>query len=147
MGNSGALSTQVDREAVVAEKIKESGLVRTVVLMGLAEGLAEELARVLAQGGYTVCLGPLLPRDLALRLIDQAEADVVFCPAEPESCAPLLETMKAERPGLPVVAVSRLPEVSAWLNALELGAADYCAPPFEPAQIQWILQSALNPAA
>jgi len=55
--------------------------------------------------------------------------------------------MKAERPGLPVVAVSRLPEVSAWLNALELGAADYCAPPFEPAQIHWILQSALKPAA
>jgi DNA-binding NtrC family response regulator len=121
--------------------------VPTVVLMGLPEGLAEELREVLSLGGCTVCLGPLLPRDLALRLIDQAEADVVFCPAEPEQCAPLLATMKAEKPGLPVVAVSRLPEVSAWLNALELGAADYCAPPFEPAQIRWILQSALNPAA
>jgi len=131
----------------MTERVKRSGLVPTVILMGLTEGLAEELGKVLAQGGCTVCLGPLLPRDLALRLIDQAEADVVFCPAEPEQCAPLLETMKTEKPGLPVVAVSPLPEVSAWLNALELGAADYCAPPFEPAQIQWILQSALNPAA
>jgi len=131
----------------MAEGVRQNGPLPTVVLMGLAEGLAEELGRVLAQEGYTVCLGPLLPRDLALRLIDQAEAGVVFCPAEREHCAPLLEAMKAEKPGLPVVAVSRLPEVSSWLNALELGAADYCAPPFEPAQIQWILQSALKPAA
>jgi DNA-binding NtrC family response regulator len=131
----------------MAERVTQGAPVPTVVLMGLAEGLAEELGKVLAQGGCTVCSGPLLPRDLALRLIDQAEADVVFCPAEPEFCTPLLETMRAEKPGLPVVAVSQVPEVSAWLNALELGAADYCAPPFEPAQIQWILQSALNPAA
>ncbi|MGO9274209.1 MAG: hypothetical protein ACLQOO_28890 [Terriglobia bacterium] len=131
----------------MAESVKQSEPVPTVVLMGLAENLAEELGKVLVQEGYTVCLGPLLPRDLALRLIEQAEAGVVFCPADPEQCAPVLEVMKAEKPGLPVVAVSRLPEVSAWLNALELGAADYCAPPFEPAQIRWILQSALKPAA
>jgi chemotaxis response regulator CheB len=39
--------------------------------------------------------------------------------------------MKQERPGVPVVVVSRLPEASLWLNVLELGAADYCAAPFE----------------
>jgi DNA-binding NtrC family response regulator len=83
---------------------------------------------------------------VALSLVDQAEADVVFCPAEPEQYAPLLEGIHVEKPGLPVVVVSRLPEASAWLDALELGAADYCAPPFEPAQIQWILQSALKAA-
>lgn len=70
----------------------------------------------------------------------------MFCPAEPEQYASLLEAMKAERPGVPVVVVSRLPEVSAWLHALELGAVDYCAPPFEPDHIQWILQSALKAA-
>jgi DNA-binding NtrC family response regulator len=131
----------------MAESVKQGGLTPTVVFMGLTEGLAEELAKVLVQVGYTVCLGPLLPRDLALRTIDHTQPDVVFCPAEPEQCAPLLEAMKAARPGLPVVTVSRLPEVSVWLKALELGAADNCAPPFEPAQIQWILQSALHRAA
>ncbi|HME00463.1 MAG TPA: hypothetical protein VKM93_24420 [Terriglobia bacterium] len=130
----------------MGERVKQSGTVPRVVLMGLAEGLAEKLGKVLSQEGCTVCLEPRLPRDLALRLIDQAEADVVFCPAEPEQYAPLLEAMKAERPGVPVVVVSRLPEVSGWLDALELGAADYCAPPFEPVQIQWILQSALKAA-
>jgi len=129
----------------MAETVKQGGLAPTVVLMGL-EGLGEELGQILSQQGYTVCLGPLLPRDVALELIDQAGAGIVFCPAEPEHCAPLLEVMKAEKPELPVVAVSRLPEVSLWLGALELGAADYCAPPFEPVQIKWILQSALKPA-
>lgn len=126
------------------EKTKQSGTVPTVLLMGLAEGLAEELGKALSQEGCTVRCEPLSPRDLALRLIDRADADVVFCPAEPEQCAPLLEAMKTERPGLPVVAVSRLPEVSAWLDALERGAVDYCAPPFESAQIHWVLQSALK---
>ena len=80
------------------EGVEQSGTVPRVVLIGLAEGLAEELGKVLSQEGCTVCEQPPLPRDLALRLIDQAEADVVFCPAEPERYAPLLEAMKAESP-------------------------------------------------
>lgn len=40
-----------------------------------------------------------------------------------------------------MVVVSRLPEVEGWLNALEAGAADYCAAPFEPAQLGWLLET------
>jgi DNA-binding NtrC family response regulator len=128
----------------VAERLKESGTAPTVLLMGLAEGLAAELGKALSQEGCTVCIEPLLPRNLALHPINRADADVVFCPAEPEQYTPLLEAMKAERPGFPVVVVSRLPEASAWLDALERGAVDYCAPPFESVQIHWVLQSALR---
>jgi DNA-binding NtrC family response regulator len=134
------------REAIVAERVKQSGTVPTVVLVGLAEGLAEELGKALSREGCTVCFEPLLPRDLALGLIDRADADVVFCPAEPERYAPFLEAIKVERPGVPVVVFSRLPEVSAWLDALERGAVEYCAPRFESAQIHWVLQSALKAA-
>lgn len=129
----------------MAETTKQSASVPTVVLLGLAGGLAEELERALSREGCNVCLEPLVPRDQALQLI-KADPDVVFCPAEPERYVPLLEAMKSQRPGLPVVVVSRLPEVSAWLDALERGAADYCAPPFESAQIHWILESALGRA-
>jgi DNA-binding NtrC family response regulator len=129
----------------MAEATKQSGAVPTVVRVGLVGGLAEELGKALSREGCTVWLEPLAPRDQALRLIE-TDADVVFCPAEPEQYAPLLEAMKAKRPGLPVVVVSRLPEVSAWLDALERGAMDYCAPPFESAQIHWVLQSALKAA-
>lgn len=132
----------------MTETVNRSGITPKVVLMGLAEGegLAEELRNALWREGCAVHLGSLSPHDQALTLINQVEADVVFCPAQPEQYAPLLEAIHLERPELPVVVVSRLPEASAWLDALELGAADYCAPPFEAAQIQWILQSALKAA-
>jgi hypothetical protein len=45
------------------------------------------------------------------------------------------------------VVVSRLPEVSAWLDALEQGAADYCGAPFERKQVGWVLNSSLPAAA
>ena len=47
---------------------------------------------------------------------------------------------------MPVIVVSRLPEVSAWLQALEQGAADYCGAPFEARQVRWALNSSLAPA-
>ena len=44
-----------------------------------------------------------------------------------------------------LAAYVQLPElrevVADWLDALEAGASDYCAAPFEPAQIRWVLQS------
>ena len=42
------------------------------------------------------------------------------------------------------VVVSRLADESAWLEALDAGAADFCAAPFEPTQLRWLLQSRLN---
>jgi len=118
-----------------------------VVLIGLDGSRADELRQVLREQGYAVHSRPLPRFSQALSLVEEVKADLVFCSAEPEQCAPLLQAMKQERTDVPVVAVSRLPEVSLWLNALELGAADYCAPPFESIQIQWILESALKSAA
>jgi DNA-binding NtrC family response regulator len=57
---------------------------------------------------------------------------------------PLLEAIAHRWPELPVIVVSRMPEVSEWLDAIEAGAADYCAAPFESAHIQWILSSTLR---
>jgi len=42
-----------------------------------------------------------------------------------------------------VVVVSRIPETSEWLDALEAGATDYCAAPFERQHISWVVESAL----
>ncbi len=51
--------------------------------------------------------------------------------------------MKLKGLRLPVVVVSRLPEVSEWLDALDAGAADYCAAPFEHQHMSWLIESAL----
>jgi hypothetical protein len=40
-----------------------------------------------------------------------------------------------------VVVETRNPEVREWLDALESGAADYCAAPFERSQLRWIMDS------
>ena len=125
----------------MAKKINFSS---SVALIGLGQSLADELRRVLRDQGYAVHFGPLSLPAQALCLIEEVNADVVFCSAEPERCVPLLQAMKQERRGVPVVVVSRLPEASLWLNALELGAADYCTPPFESTQIKWVLQSVLK---
>jgi len=46
---------------------------------------------------------------------------------------------------VPVVVVSRHPEPAEYLDAMDAGAADYCAAPFEPSHIRWILQRGRRP--
>lgn len=68
---------------------------------------------------------------------DRPRPDIVFCSPSPEVLQPVLQRFKHT----PVVVVSRLPEVDGWLDALEAGAADYCAAPFEPTQLRWLLDT------
>src|ERR1051325_3601005 len=77
--------------------------------------------------------------DDAKSLLDHAgEHEVIFCPADSE----LLHLLQDRKPPVPVVAVSRIPETGELLNAMEAGAYDYCAPPFEPGHLRWILKGA-----
>ena len=62
----------------------------------------------------------------------------------PKHYCALLKALKRRSLKPAVVVASRLPEVSAWLDALEHGAANYCAAPFESRDIRWILEAALG---
>jgi DNA-binding NtrC family response regulator len=119
-------------------------MISKIVLFGLEDSLAAELARELAGQTQTVSSFPFLAASDCSALIDEAHADVVFCAAEPERYTPLLEVVKQKKPGLPIIVVSRCPETSQWLEVLEAGASDYCSPPFEPIQMRWILETALK---
>lgn len=79
-------------------------------------------------------------KDPALCAIEIATThpDVVFISSH-VSLANLLQQVSRK---VPVIVVSRNPETNEWLDAIEAGAADYCAPPFESAQLRWILQGA-----
>ncbi|MGC4048184.1 MAG: hypothetical protein QM757_00500 [Paludibaculum sp.] len=68
---------------------------------------------------------------------DRPRPDIVFCSPAPEVLQPVLQRFKHT----PVVVVSRLPEVDGRPDALEAGAADYCAAPFEPTQLRWLLDT------
>jgi len=109
---------------------------KKVLLAGLEPELARELTESLRASGVVINNATKLePANLS-------EADIVFCQTRQPG---LLELLAATQ--IPVVVVSRLPEVNEWLDAMEAGAADYCAAPFEREQIDWILNSNLRPRA
>jgi DNA-binding NtrC family response regulator len=113
-----------------------------IVLFGLADDLAENSRKVLAEQGHVVFAYPVLPAAQALNVIEQIQANFVFCAAEPEIYKALLAAIRQKMAGLPLVVVSRLPETGAWLDALQAGASDYCAPPFDSTSMRWVLESA-----
>jgi len=126
-------------------KQKAERVSRTVssrVLFGLSDSLTLELERVLSLEGVRVYTHRSVPGPHSLNMLKTLHPDVVFCAAEPDRCRPLLEAMRQRQINLPVVVVSRSAETANWMIALEAGAQDYCAPPFEPLQIRWILETA-----
>lgn len=116
-----------------------------IVLLGLEERLAGELAAVLESQDHTVFAEPFRPPSECTRLLRRIGADVVFCPAERDRYMSLLRALERDAEPTPVIVVSRTPEVAEWLDAIEAGASDYCTAPFEPTHIAWILQSNVKP--
>lgn len=102
---------------------------RKALLFQLDEALASSLQQVLSNCNCNTSVTDSEEK--------RTPPDIVFCP----SSAAILSVALARFHGLPVVVVSRLPEVEGWLNALEDGAADYCAAPFEAAQLRWLLET------
>ncbi|MBI4893633.1 MAG: hypothetical protein HY821_23635 [Acidobacteria bacterium] len=106
---------------------------RKALLFRLEEPLASALQQTLTLCG---CKSRLIDAPAA-----HQRADIVFCPSTGDLLRAALERFR----GLPVVVVSRLPEESGWLDALEAGAADYCAAPFEPIHLRWLLDAHIRP--
>lgn len=107
------------------------------LLLGLEPRLAAELAATLADTGCSAVFGTCQEGP---DLLSRSDFDLVFCGSDPVC---FLTAVRGVRPGVPVIVASRIPEVSAWLSAMEQGAADYCAAPFEPALIRWVLETNL----
>ena len=103
-----------------------------ILLLGLDHSVADELSGVLRELGQSVRIAPKRDGN-----VDVADADLIFTDSND------LRRALAISPKRPVIVASRLPEVHAWLNALEAGAADYCGAPFEATQVRWLLNSAL----
>lgn len=107
----------------------------SVLLYGLDDELASGLARAASGACETL--------QVAMAASRKQSADVVFC----QPCSNTVRELKLRHPAASVIVASRLPDVSDWLDALDAGAADYCAAPFEPAQIRWLLESHVRASA
>lgn len=110
-----------------------------VLLVGLERTIAVQISRVLAVERHRI---EQKNQNIAAR--DLMGVDIVFAGEDPCEYLPLLRRVREERPELPFVVVTRLPETTAWLDALEAGATDYCSSPFGTRQIQWLMESALS---
>lgn len=114
------------------------------ILFGLDETLSAELRKLLAAQQQAIYVRPFLTAPECLAVVDELGADLVFCSSDRGRYLALLEALAERKPDLPVVVVSRMPETAEWLDAIEAGASDYCAAPFETGHIQWILDSVLK---
>ena len=112
-----------------------------VILFGLEDSLARELRDALRRCSHAAVSDSFHSSGHTLAHLVTDSVDILFC-------GPNLETVKTLRESSPntrIVVVSRLPEVMDWLEAMEAGADDYCAPPFEDSHIRWILANNLRP--
>lgn len=108
------------------------------LLLGLESRLVHELKEAL-EGNEVVALQLSLTLKEAYRQICLYSPDIIFCPAAAATLPLILNA--ARQAEVPVVVVSRLPHASEWLDAMDAGAADYLAPPFDGQQLRWILES------
>ena len=111
---------------------------KTVLLTGIEPMLAMELEQYLNSRGIDVYESSRLEKEASP--VAERQFDLIFCETHHPGLQQLLKAVSS-----PVVVVSRIPEVDDWLNAMDAGAADYCAAPFEREQLDWILESNLGP--
>ncbi|MBZ5595333.1 MAG: hypothetical protein LAP39_24075 [Acidobacteriia bacterium] len=114
---------------------------RNFILHELDESLATQLRHAAFEPGHAFHAAQSTSE--CLSLAKRLHAGVVFCNSDPREYQALLSEVKRRGLRLPVVVVSRIPEVSEWLDALDAGAADYCAAPFEHQHLAWLIESAL----
>lgn len=111
-----------------------------IILFGLENDLADQLWTVLRHQGHSVQFTD------SAHAAEIQGADVMFVGGDGPDYRETVTTLTERYRGIPVVLVNRHPENARWLDALELGAADYCGAPFESIQVQWILDSAMRQA-
>lgn len=109
-----------------------------ILLVGLESGSAQQLCDTLIQSRHVVETRPA-----PVPAAEILGADLIFAGDATDQYLPLLRRARELAPGLPVVVVTRMPDTNRWIDALEAGAADYCAAPLSRNQLDWLLESLL----
>jgi DNA-binding NtrC family response regulator len=129
----------------VAQQI---GPTHRVLLLGFERSLHAPLAKILSQQNHAVWSQPFSSSSRSLQLsigkLGKTAADVICCPADPQTYPLVIAAVRQRHPQVPVVVVSAAPNTSEWLDAIEGGAWDYFGLPFEAAHILHVLENAVK---
>ena len=109
-----------------------------VFLIGLEETMSSEISRALTPERHRIHHEP---HSAGVRSLD--DVGIIFAGGDASQCLSLLRHVRKARPALPFVVVTSSVETTAWLDAIEAGATDYCCSPIETRQIQWLMESTL----
>jgi DNA-binding response OmpR family regulator len=112
-----------------------------MILFGLESDLADSLARILQHDGHHVQMTRSMDS-----MPHHAGVHIVFAGGDGPDYRETVRNLVDRCPAIPVVMVNRVPENSRWLDALELGASDYCGAPFEQIQVRWLVDAVLRAA-
>jgi len=120
--------------------IDQNTIEATVLFHGLDSDLAVDLRYALAGFCDGVQAEVLTGQAQARAALTNDRNTIVFCGTKTET----VKDLRRMNPNASIIAVSRLPETTDWLNVIEAGADDYCAAPFESHQLRWILDSTMH---
>ena len=112
------------------------------ILHELDESLSAQLCKAAADSG--LAFYPSSSTAECLALAKRLHADGVFCSSEPGECRKLFTRMKGKGLHMPIVVVSRIPEVSEWLSAIEAGATDFIVKPFRGEDVLAVVKKVLG---
>jgi DNA-binding NtrC family response regulator len=135
------LFTPSREEVPNPKRLKRGSAMGSILLLGLDADLASPLTSILMQLGHQV-----IETNSVTRVLRHKEARAVFVAGDNARYRETMSLLRTRRQDLPLILVNRLPENARWLDALEMGASDYCGAPFERVQIQWLLEGALRQA-
>ena len=110
-----------------------------IFLIGLEPVVAAQICNVLSRPRHRV-----EHRSDEIETSDLMAADVIFAGGEASRYLAVLCRVRNIRPTVPFFVATRHPSTNDWLDALEAGATDYCSAPFEPRQVNWLMESALS---
>ncbi len=115
-----------------------------ILMLGLDDSLADELRLALRNSEHGISSAPSGPAAAAADHVLRAKADVVFCDLDSRNLSAFLKQLQERACEIPVVVASRLPDISRWLDAMDLGAWDYCASPFEARFLEHMVTGAIR---
>lgn len=113
-----------------------------VLLLGLQPDTAGQIAVAFPDCHPMVAGEPAVDLSSLLNHVQFHNADIVFCSAIHRNLPALLQ--EARKTSIPIIVVSEHADTREWLDAMDAGASDCVAPPFDAAQLNWILLNNLK---